>query len=150
MQPVQLHGSLGREAATGRGTVFATRELLKHSRAGTIAGKSFVIQVGHASASSVLCTGLDCASYMAKVHASPVCGLTVYECGSFIFSHCCTTRCMWHSNNLRCPLPCRAWQHTWIRPVCCGTGVFHVFSCEQQVFMKRQKHVHLSRTAATS
>ena len=48
MQPVQLHGSLGREAATGRGTVFATRELLKHSRAGTIAGKSFVIQVSHA------------------------------------------------------------------------------------------------------
>ena len=45
MQPIQLHGSLGREAATGRGTVFATRELLKHSRAGTIAGKSFVIQV---------------------------------------------------------------------------------------------------------
>lgn len=45
VQPVQLHGSLGREAATGRGTVFATRELLKHSRAGTIAGKSFVIQV---------------------------------------------------------------------------------------------------------
>ena len=53
MQPVQLHGSLGREAATGRGTVLATRELLKHSRAGTIAGKSFVIQVSHASARSV-------------------------------------------------------------------------------------------------
>lgn len=49
MQPVQLHGSLGREAATGRGTVLATRELLKHSRAGTIAGKSFVIQVSYAS-----------------------------------------------------------------------------------------------------
>ncbi len=45
MQPVQLHGSLGREAATGRGTVFATRELLKHSHAGTIANKTFVIQV---------------------------------------------------------------------------------------------------------
>lgn len=49
MQPVQLHGSLGREAATGRGTVLATRELLKHSRAGTIAGKSFVIQVSNGS-----------------------------------------------------------------------------------------------------
>ena len=45
LQPVQLHGSLGREAATGRGTVFATRELLKHSHAGTIASKTFVIQV---------------------------------------------------------------------------------------------------------
>ncbi|DBA97999.1 hypothetical protein WJX82_003201 [Trebouxia sp. C0006] len=43
-KPVQLHGSLGREAATGRGTVFATRELLKHSHAGTIANKTFVIQ----------------------------------------------------------------------------------------------------------
>lgn len=47
MQPVQLHGSLGREAATGRGTVFATRELLKHSHAGTIANKTFVIQVSN-------------------------------------------------------------------------------------------------------
>ncbi len=28
-QPVYLHGSLGREAATGRGTMFAIRELLK-------------------------------------------------------------------------------------------------------------------------
>ena len=28
-QPVYLHGSLGREAATGRGTTFAIRELLK-------------------------------------------------------------------------------------------------------------------------
>lgn len=54
MQPVQLHGSLGREAATGRGTVFATRELLKHSRAGTIAGKSFVIQVRNSSPTTVL------------------------------------------------------------------------------------------------
>jgi hypothetical protein len=45
LQPVHLHGSLGREAATGRGTVFATRELLKHHHEGTIAGKSIVIQV---------------------------------------------------------------------------------------------------------
>ena len=39
-----LHGSLGREAATGRGTVFAIRELLKAQGQGEIAGKSFVIQ----------------------------------------------------------------------------------------------------------
>ena len=39
-----LHGSWGREAAPGSGTVFATRELLKASGMGEIAGKSFVIQ----------------------------------------------------------------------------------------------------------
>ena len=39
-----LHGSWGREAATGRGTVFATRELLKASGLGSIEGKTFVIQ----------------------------------------------------------------------------------------------------------
>lgn len=44
-KPVHLHGSYGREAATGRGTVFATRELLKASGAGLIEGKTFVIQV---------------------------------------------------------------------------------------------------------
>jgi len=43
-KPVYLHGSLGREAATGRGVMFATRELLKATGAGAIAGKSFVIQ----------------------------------------------------------------------------------------------------------
>jgi glutamate dehydrogenase (NAD(P)+) len=43
-KPVWLHGSLGREAATGRGTVFAIRELLKATGMGEIAGKSFVIQ----------------------------------------------------------------------------------------------------------
>ncbi|KIZ01160.1 glutamate dehydrogenase (NAD(P)+) [Monoraphidium neglectum] len=32
-KPVHLHGSLGRDAATGRGAVFATRELLKHMQA---------------------------------------------------------------------------------------------------------------------
>eukprot|EP00887_Chlorella_sp_A99_P005025 scaffold4.g5025.t1 len=42
--PVWLHGSLGREAATGRGTVYAIRELLKALRMGEIAGKSFVLQ----------------------------------------------------------------------------------------------------------
>ena len=45
LQPVHLHGSLGREAATGRGTVYATRELLKHSGLGGIANKTYVIQV---------------------------------------------------------------------------------------------------------
>ena len=44
-KPVYLHGSWGREAATGRGTVFATRELLKAAGQGEIAGKTFVIQV---------------------------------------------------------------------------------------------------------
>ena len=48
-KPVNLHGSLGREAATGRGTVFATRELLRATGAGQIADKTFVIQVGQRS-----------------------------------------------------------------------------------------------------
>ncbi|KAL4443499.1 hypothetical protein ABPG75_011236 [Micractinium tetrahymenae] len=43
-KPVHLHGSLGREAATGRGTVFAIRELLQAQGLGGIAGKTFVIQ----------------------------------------------------------------------------------------------------------
>ncbi|PSC72533.1 glutamate dehydrogenase [Micractinium conductrix] len=43
-KPLWLHGSLGREAATGRGTVFAIRELLRAQGAGGIAGKTFVIQ----------------------------------------------------------------------------------------------------------
>ncbi|KAH7617205.1 hypothetical protein Ndes2526B_g07798 [Nannochloris sp. 'desiccata'] len=43
-KPVWLHGSLGREAATGRGTVFAIRELLKAMGLGDIFGKTFVIQ----------------------------------------------------------------------------------------------------------
>lgn len=45
LQPVYLHGSLGREAATGRGTAFAIRELLKASHSGRVADKSYVIQV---------------------------------------------------------------------------------------------------------
>lgn len=45
LQPVQLHGSFGRDAATGRGTVFATRELLKASGLGSLQDKTFVIQV---------------------------------------------------------------------------------------------------------
>ena len=45
VQPVDLHGSHGREYATGRGAVLATRELLLHAHAGKIANKDFVIQV---------------------------------------------------------------------------------------------------------
>jgi hypothetical protein len=48
LQPVHLHGSLGRDAATGRGVLFATRELLKATHGGKIADQSFVIQVGRA------------------------------------------------------------------------------------------------------
>ena len=43
-KPVWLHGSLGREAATGRGTVFGIRELLKALKMGDIKDKTFVIQ----------------------------------------------------------------------------------------------------------
>eukprot|EP00878_Enallax_costatus_P000638 GHUV01000741.1.p1 GENE.GHUV01000741.1~~GHUV01000741.1.p1 ORF type:complete len:451 (+),score=119.24 GHUV01000741.1:190-1542(+) len=43
-KPVHLHGSLGREAATGRGTVFAIREMLKATHAGKIQDHTFVIQ----------------------------------------------------------------------------------------------------------
>lgn len=43
-KPVYLHGSLGREAATGRGTVFAIRELLKALHMGKIADHKYVIQ----------------------------------------------------------------------------------------------------------
>lgn len=44
-KPVHLHGSLGREAATGRGTVIATREMLKSLGAGSIQDKKIIIQV---------------------------------------------------------------------------------------------------------
>jgi len=43
-KPLHLHGSAGREYATGRGVVLATRELLKAHNMGRIAGKTFVIQ----------------------------------------------------------------------------------------------------------
>ncbi|KAG2429688.1 hypothetical protein HYH02_013946 [Chlamydomonas schloesseri] len=43
-KPVYLHGSLGREAATGRGTTFAIRELLKALHMGKIADQKYVIQ----------------------------------------------------------------------------------------------------------
>ncbi|KAK9806853.1 hypothetical protein WJX72_005070 [[Myrmecia] bisecta] len=43
-KPVYLHGSYGREYATGRGAVLAIRELLKYEHEGRIANKEFVIQ----------------------------------------------------------------------------------------------------------
>lgn len=43
-KPVYLHGSQGREAATGRGVVIATREMLAANKAGTLAGKTVVVQ----------------------------------------------------------------------------------------------------------
>jgi len=43
-KPVWLHGSLGRDAATGRGTVFAIREALAALGRGKIEDKTFVIQ----------------------------------------------------------------------------------------------------------
>lgn len=43
-KPVHLHGSLGREAATGRGAVFATQEMLNHMDDGKLSNKSIVIQ----------------------------------------------------------------------------------------------------------
>ena len=44
-KPLTLHGSYGREYATGRGVVLAIRELLRAEHMGKIAGKEFVIQV---------------------------------------------------------------------------------------------------------
>lgn len=46
-KPVYLHGSLGRDAATGRGTVIATREMLKGLENCSLEGKKIVIQVSH-------------------------------------------------------------------------------------------------------
>lgn len=43
-KPVWLHGSRGREAATGRGVVIATRELLRASSQGRLEGKTIAIQ----------------------------------------------------------------------------------------------------------
>jgi glutamate dehydrogenase (NAD(P)+) len=43
-KPVWLHGSLGREAATGRGAIFACREAFAALKLGTLKDKSFVIQ----------------------------------------------------------------------------------------------------------
>jgi glutamate dehydrogenase (NAD(P)+) len=43
-KPLELGGSLGRDAATGRGTLFAIREILRLAGAGEIAGKTFAVQ----------------------------------------------------------------------------------------------------------
>ena len=43
-KPLELGGSLGRDAATGRGTLFAIREVLRLAGAGEIAGKTFAVQ----------------------------------------------------------------------------------------------------------
>jgi glutamate dehydrogenase (NAD(P)+) len=44
-KPVDLHGSLGRDAATGRGVMFATEEVLKaYGKGRTIPGSTFAIQ----------------------------------------------------------------------------------------------------------
>jgi glutamate dehydrogenase (NAD(P)+) len=43
-KPVNLHGSLGREAATGRGVIIGARELLRAMGMGEIKDKTFIIQ----------------------------------------------------------------------------------------------------------
>lgn len=43
-KPVELHGSLGREAATGRGVFFAVRNLLNHEGHNGVVDKSFAVQ----------------------------------------------------------------------------------------------------------
>ena len=43
-KPVELGGSLGRDAATGRGVVFAIREIFALMNAGEISGKTFAVQ----------------------------------------------------------------------------------------------------------
>lgn len=44
-KPLSLHGSYGREYATGRGVVLAARELLKAEHAGRLVDKEVVLQV---------------------------------------------------------------------------------------------------------
>ena len=47
-KPTWLHGSEGREAATGRGTVFGLREMLKaYEGSDSVTGKTFVVQACH-------------------------------------------------------------------------------------------------------
>ena len=66
MQPVDLHGSHGREYATGRGAVLATRELLLHAHAGKIANKDFVIQVLFPTTNHTSCP--CCCFLLPRVH----------------------------------------------------------------------------------
>lgn len=44
-KPVYLHGSLGREDATGRGVMYATQQLLRHKENKTLKDKTIVLQV---------------------------------------------------------------------------------------------------------
>jgi len=45
LQPLHLHGSRGRDTATGRGVLYAAREFLKSSLYTKVQDCSFVIQV---------------------------------------------------------------------------------------------------------
>ena len=69
-KPMTLHGSYGREYATGRGVVLATRELLRNEHMGKIAGKTFVIQVqAPLSFTSLLLASEVCHSLMMKMQS---------------------------------------------------------------------------------
>ena len=81
LQPVDLHGSHGREYATGRGAVLATRELLLHAHAGKIANKDFVIQVrflpaNHFTASGPVVQQQECVG----CHITTACQLLRHSC----------------------------------------------------------------------
>ena len=64
-KPIWLHGSLGRESATGRGTLFGIMNLLEAFKDGKIEGKKFCIQgFGNVGAcalplSPLACSGLS-------------------------------------------------------------------------------------------
>ena len=44
-KPINMHGSHGRAAATGRGTTFGIENMLNAFGEGSVKGKKFVIQV---------------------------------------------------------------------------------------------------------
>jgi glutamate dehydrogenase/leucine dehydrogenase len=46
LQPLHLHGIIGRDTATGRGVLYAAREFLNSALYSKVEGTSFVIQVG--------------------------------------------------------------------------------------------------------
>ena len=71
-KPLSLHGSYGREYATGRGVLLAARELLKAEHAGRIVDKEFVIQVPTPSttASQAHVPVLACTQQMQLVDAT--------------------------------------------------------------------------------
>jgi hypothetical protein len=60
LQPVYLHGSLGREAATGRGTVFAIRELLKAMKLGRVQDHKWVNESSGLSWQKCVCGWSQC------------------------------------------------------------------------------------------